>query len=280
MTEVEGGTLKIYPKSIKKGFNNNSYDLRPTVYKIKSNSKELKELNTVGSGSFIISKPTKVNRMEINMAGSGNVELRGPVKGYKLECNMAGSGNIIAKDIQLDNLSCSLASSGEIEVIGTVDRASFNVAGSGEIKAFDCQARKAECNIASSGEISVYATQILDANIVGSGEIHYKGDPEISKSIMGSGFPFPSIRRSAANPQTAIICMQNIKSDTLVFIVFNFLGSFLNRRASICKGCRNKGLFSNKDQFIPILSKMISPLSFLLKIKRISFSWSMDRLSP
>ena len=96
---------------------------------------------------------------------------------------MAGSGNIIAKDIQLDNLSCSLASSGEIEVIGTVDRASFNVAGSGEIKAFDCQARKAECNIASSGEISVYATQILDANIVGSGE----GDPEISKSIMGSG---------------------------------------------------------------------------------------------
>ena len=187
VTEVEGGTLKIYPKSIKKGFNNNSYDLRPTVYKIKSNSKELKELNTVGSGSFIISKPTKVNRMEINMAGSGNVELRGPVKGYKLECNMAGSGNIIAKDIQLDNLSCSLASSGEIEVIGTVDRASFNVAGSGEIKAFDCQARKAECNIASSGEISVYATQILDANIVGSGEIHYKGDPEISKSIMGSG---------------------------------------------------------------------------------------------
>lgn len=166
VTEVEGGTLKIYPKSIKKGFNNNSYDLRPTVYKIKSNSKELKELNTVGSGSFIISKPTKVNRMEINMAGSGN---------------------IIAKDIQLDNLSCSLASSGEIEVIGTVDRASFNVAGSGEIKAFDCQARKAECNIASSGEISVYATQILDANIVGSGEIHYKGDPEISKSIMGSG---------------------------------------------------------------------------------------------
>ena len=154
VTEVEGGTLKIYPKSIKKGFNNNSYDLRPTVYKIKSNSKELKELNTVG---------------------------------YKLECNMAGSGNIIAKDIQLDNLSCSLASSGEIEVIGTVDRASFNVAGSGEIKAFDCQARKAECNIASSGEISVYATQILDANIVGSGEIHYKGDPEISKSIMGSG---------------------------------------------------------------------------------------------
>ena len=28
VTEVEGGTLKIYPKSIKKGFNNNSYDLK------------------------------------------------------------------------------------------------------------------------------------------------------------------------------------------------------------------------------------------------------------
>ena len=41
-------------------------------------------------------------------------------------------------------------------------------------------------------------------------------------------------------PQTAIICMQNIKSDTLVFIVFNFLGSFLNRRVRVIKGCRNR----------------------------------------
>lgn len=187
VTEVKGGTLKIYPRSTRKGFSNNSYDLRPTVFKIKSNSKELKELSTVGSGNFVIRKPMKINRMEINMAGSGSVELRGPVKGYKLECNMAGSGNILAKDIELDNLSCGLASSGEIKVAGTVDRASFNVAGSGEIKASDCQVRKAECNIASSGEIRVYATQILEANIVGSGEIHYIGDPEISKSIMGSG---------------------------------------------------------------------------------------------
>ena len=164
---VEGKELKVGPKRINESSRNgNTYNLNPTTFKVVTNSREIKELNVVSSGDFIIASPINISKLEINMAGSGN---------------------IIAKDIQLDNLSCSLASSGEIEVIGTVDRASFNVAGSGEIKAFDCQARKAECNIASSGEISVYATQILDANIVGSGEIHYKGDPEISKSIMGSG---------------------------------------------------------------------------------------------
>ena len=116
VTEVEGGTLKIYPKSIKKGFNNNSYDLRPTVYKIKSNSKELKELNTVGSGSFIISKPTKVNRMEINMASF----------------NVAGSGEIKAFDCQARKAECNIASSGEISVYAT-QILDANIVGSGEI---------------------------------------------------------------------------------------------------------------------------------------------------
>lgn len=188
VVKVEGRTLKIYPKSIHENSNNGqSYELQSTVFKIRSNSKELKELNTVGSGSFIVNKPMKINKTEINMAGSGSVEFKGLVEGYKLECNMAGSGEISAKNLKLDGLSCNLASSGEINVNGTVDRASFSVAGSGEINAYGCKARKAECSVASSGEISVYAIESLDASVVGSGEIHYKGNPEISKSIMGSG---------------------------------------------------------------------------------------------
>lgn len=193
IAKVEGKNLRIYPKSIHKDRDNGqSYQLRPTTFKIKSNSKELKELNTVGSGSFVISKPIKINKTEINMAGSGSVTFKGLVEGYKLECNMAGSGEISAQKLQLDNLSCNLASSGEINISGTVDRASFNVAGSGEIKADGCKVRKVECSIASSGEIHVYASEYLDASVVGSGEIHYKGNPEVSKSIIGSG----SIRKA------------------------------------------------------------------------------------
>lgn len=188
IAKVEGKTLKIYPKPTKKGHDNGqSYDLQPTVFKIKSNSRELKELNTVGSGSFIVSKPMKINNTEVNMAGSGSVEFNALVEGNKMEFNLAGSGEISAKNLKLNGLSCSLASSGEISVGGTVDRVSYSVAGSGEIKAYGCKARKAECNVAGSGEAFVYADETLDANVAGSGEIHYKGNPEVSKSIMGSG---------------------------------------------------------------------------------------------
>lgn len=181
---VKGKTLEVGPKN-EDLFT--SYNIRPTVFKIKSNSKSLKELNAAGSGNFIVVSPLKIDKLEINQAGSGSVIFNKQVEGNKGEFNLAGSGSVIISNIKVESLNCSLAGSGEFQVKGSADRASYSVASSGEIKAFGCKAGKADCSIAGSGSIDVNAVDRLDASVMGSGEIRYQGTPALSKSIMGSG---------------------------------------------------------------------------------------------
>lgn len=186
--KVEGRQLKIYPKEEKSGDKwEMNVQLNPTVYKVKSNSFALKELNSAGSGSFTVVSPLKIERMEINKAGSGSVVFEKRVTGYKAKMSLAGSGEIRTKDLAVDQLECSLAGSGEIYLKGAVPRADFSVASSGEIHAFDCKVDKADCSVAGSGEIEIYVVERLDASVAGSGSVYYKGEPSLSKSVMGSG---------------------------------------------------------------------------------------------
>lgn len=182
--EVKGKTLSVGPK--KEG-SFNSYNIRPTVCKIKSNSSNMESLNAAGSGNFVVGSPLKINKLEINQAGSGSVRFNKLVEGYKGEFNLAGSGSILISNIKVESLNCSLAGSGEIQVKGIADRASYSVASSGGIKAFGCKVGKADCSIAGSGSIYVNAVDRLDASVMGSGDIRYQGTPALSKSVMGSG---------------------------------------------------------------------------------------------
>ena len=92
--QVDGKELIIGPKKIKENSRNgNSYNLQPTKFKVITNSREIKELNVVSSGDFIIASPINIGKLEINMAGSGNILLEKKVEGNKLEINLASSGN-------------------------------------------------------------------------------------------------------------------------------------------------------------------------------------------
>ena len=109
------------------------------------------------------------------------------VEGNKLEINLASSGSVVASNIDLAGIECSLAGSGYIQIAGKADRAEYNLAASGNIKAYKCVTGKTECNIAGSGNIQTHTRNQLEANIVGSGNVYYKGNPTTSKSIIGSG---------------------------------------------------------------------------------------------
>lgn len=186
--EVEGKELKVGPKRINEnGRNGNSYNLNATTFKVVTNSREIKELNVVSSGNFVIASPINISKLEINMAGSGNILLKKKVEGHKLEINLASSGSIVASEIHLKDVECSLAGSGFIQIAGNAEQGEYNLAASGSIKAYDCLTGKVECNIAGSGNIEANAKNRLEANIVGSGNVYYKGDPITSKSIIGSG---------------------------------------------------------------------------------------------
>ena len=173
--QVDGKELIIGPKKIKENSRNgNSYNLQPTQFKVITNSREIKELNVVSSGDFIIASPI-------------NILLEKKVEGNKLEINLASSGSVVASNIDLAGIECSLAGSGYIQIAGKADRAEYNLAASGNIKAYECVTGKTECNIAGSGNIQTHTRNQLEANIVGSGNVYYKGNPTTSKSIIGSG---------------------------------------------------------------------------------------------
>ena len=185
---VKGRELKIAPQDPEdRNGRDGGFRFNPTVCKIKSNSAGLKEINSAGSGNFVIVSPMKIEKIEVNKAGSGSVNFTKKLTGYKAELNMAGSGSIEAEDLAIEQLECKLAGSGEVQLKGTVSRADYSVASSGEIKAYGCKTEKAECSVAGSGSIYVHAVESLDASIAGSGSISYKGHPSVSQSIIGSG---------------------------------------------------------------------------------------------
>lgn len=185
--QVEGKTLTLKYKKFDDKKGSRTYNIQPTAFTIKTNSKELKEIRSAGSGSIFVQTPLRTEKIEVNLAGSGNVTFDRLLQGTKGTFNLAGSGDIILKNIQLEYLNCSLAGSGDIRVKGSAARASYSLASSGEIEAFGCKTHKAECSVAGSGNINVYAVSQLDASVVGSGDIFYKGNPVVSKSKIGSG---------------------------------------------------------------------------------------------
>lgn len=185
VVEVKGHTLSIYPQQDKEG--RRSYQLRPTRFKVKSNSKTLKDCSLAGSAILSVVSPLKIEKLEASVAGSGEIHFDKQLSGRKAAFSVAGSGEIKAADIQTDNLECSVAGSGEMNLKGEVPRVSYSVAGSGELHGFDCKAKNAECSVAGSGTIEVYAVDHLDASVASSGEIRYRGNPSLSKSVVGSG---------------------------------------------------------------------------------------------
>ena len=176
---TENGGLKVGPKKNK--------NINPTVFKVKSNSKNLAEVNSAGSGKFIVISSLDVSRLKLSKAGSGRIELKKSVKGTTLLANMAGSGEIIVKDLKVEELKCSHAGSGSISVNGEAKNAAYDLSGSGSIKAFGCKVENVKASLAASGGIEVFATSNLNASVAGSGSIKYKGEPELKKSVVGSG---------------------------------------------------------------------------------------------
>ncbi|MDR1918749.1 MAG: DUF2807 domain-containing protein [Tannerellaceae bacterium] len=205
--EVKNGELIIGSKQ--EANRGNGYSLQPTVFRVKSNSRNFKTLKQAGSGSFVVLSPLRVGALQLHTAGSGNVELKQALTGDELKINLAGSGNVTAKGtvkvkeahlslsgsgqvktsgIEVESLHCSLSSSGGIRVEGSAQEANYSLAGSGSIKAYDCKATRVKASLTGSGRIETHAVESLSANTMGSGSITYKGSPtSVKENTTGSG---------------------------------------------------------------------------------------------
>ncbi|MCC8197815.1 MAG: DUF2807 domain-containing protein [Tannerellaceae bacterium] len=184
--------IKTKGKTLEIGVKKDSWrgvNIRPTVYKIRSSSKNLRKLNAAGSGKFYVNGNLQTNRTEFNLAGSGQILLQGQIQADEIKFNIAGSGKANAHHLLAKKFDGSVAGSGRLVVGGTAQEASYRVAGSGNVKAYDYKAEKVSASVSGSGKVEVSVTGHLEAHVSGSGNITYKGEgisTDISKYGSGS----------------------------------------------------------------------------------------------
>ncbi len=162
VTEVEGGTLKIYTKREENG-NWSWHDKKVVIYVA------IKDVNA------------------ISLSGSGDVFFKDGVKATTLKLKLTGSGDISGR-LSVKNLDSSIAGSGDITITGSADNSSVSVVGSGDFTANNLVTGTTTVRVAGSGDARVNASEKIDASVIGSGDVHYTGSPKsINTSKAGSG---------------------------------------------------------------------------------------------
>lgn len=162
MTDVRGGTLRIYSKehfSWKNIFNNKKVMVYVTVKSIDN----------------------------INLSGSGNVTFKDGLNSTDIRLHISGSGNVQGK-LTARSVDASISGSGNLKLSGNTENQNVSVSGSGNYSARDLNSSKTDVSMSGSGNAAVYASNTLNAHVSGSGGVHYGGNPKnVSKSKSGSG---------------------------------------------------------------------------------------------
>jgi hypothetical protein len=105
----------------------------------------------------------------VRISGSGDIVSEGKFDGLNdLEVVISGSGDI-KLDVEADNIDARIGGSGSITLEGDSRTVDYKINGSGSIYANELETKRAY------------------ARISGSGDIIYRGDPDVDKSISGSG---------------------------------------------------------------------------------------------
>lgn len=123
---------------------------------------------------------------KVTLAGSGDVITKDRIDTNELGVSLAGSGDIIL-DVSANNVKSSLAGSGDITLRGNASSFKVSLAGSGDVKAFDLESDDVSVSIAGSGNVQVNSDKSLKVSIAGSGDVRYKGNAEVTKKVAGSG---------------------------------------------------------------------------------------------
>jgi phage shock protein PspC (stress-responsive transcriptional regulator) len=148
-------------------------------------------IETIGFGCIRPSKEISIfvtlpSLEEIEVAGSGRIIGTNTLSGEELSLTIAGSGDINL-ELNVTELETEIAGSGEARYRGVADLHEITVAGSGDIVAFELETRETIIDIAGSGDAELFANEQLEISIAGSGDITYTGSPHVVQSVAGSG---------------------------------------------------------------------------------------------
>ena len=122
----------------------------------------------------------------ISLAGDGDLKNKDTIKSNDLSVSLAGSGDI-KLNVKTNTIKCAIAGSGDMTCNGDTNDLEVKVAGSGDFHGFDLQAENTDVAVAGSGDAKVVSNRALKARVAGSGDIVYKGSPEKDAKVAGSG---------------------------------------------------------------------------------------------
>ena len=162
ITEVEGGTLKIYMKRRNNWFNWGSGNQTRKVY---VTVKELKELSA--------------------SAGS-DVESTNTLEGESLEVSCS-SGSDLKIEVFYKNLSVDTSSGSDAKLRGKVKTLRVDASSGSDIKAGDLESVICYANASSGSDITVSVSSELYANASSGSDINYHGNPDIRDIDESSG---------------------------------------------------------------------------------------------
>ena len=100
---------------------------------------------------------------------------------------LSGSGVVDAQDVDVPDLTVTLAGSGLMTASGTVGGLDVVLSGSGSARLEHLLAHDANALVSGSGAIFVSASHELDATVTGSGSIVYSGSPRLTEHLSGTG---------------------------------------------------------------------------------------------
>jgi len=141
--------------------------IRPTQFKIYTNSTSISN---------------------VQLSGSGSIYMKGEVNGDKVTVGISGSGELITDSLYCNTFALNISGSGKAKLEGVSNKTSIEISGSGKIHAYSFRVADLSCLISGSGKMEVFAHQSLKAKISGSGNISYKGEPrQVDQRVSGSG---------------------------------------------------------------------------------------------
>jgi len=183
ITEVQGGTLKIYSK-------NNSWNNGFRSVKIYVTFKELDEIKSSGSGNLRLQSDITANDLNISNSGSGNFNCEASLTSSgDIDISNSGSGNIRIDEIKADKLSIHNSGSGNLNINdGTTEYQSIHMSGSGNVSLEDVRSNHCKLNKSGSGTLRINVVKELTGSSSGSGNVYVKGSSaRMNFSSSGSG---------------------------------------------------------------------------------------------
>ncbi len=151
---------------------------------IRITTRSLETLGIFGSSS-VYCDGLKSDALTIGIWGSGNVDFNHIIS-QSASLEIYGSGRIDCS-IVAEILHTKISGSGKIRLEGENSSASHIIIGSGKLESEEMNSVQCAVEISGSGIAEVNAQQTLNVLIAGSGIVYYLNNPEITKSISGSG---------------------------------------------------------------------------------------------